>query len=235
VAVDYFHFLVVSGPHPAVDDFVHRIALVVTRRVAGVNLEQTVPFSIESLFAMGRIKEDLPGEPFDMTRWRIVRRGPLAEVRYRFHTRSLQLHPLLRRLSKHVPRLTFALVTRCLDDNDFGAFTIRGGTQRGKWLGDDWRTPFYERVAREYKIPLSEVYEDQDIQDVGEWRMTDAAVQIATGTKRRYEWRGGRVYRDFEDERATAMLELAQAMKKMATDGDKARARAAARKRRRSS
>jgi hypothetical protein len=216
VAVDYFHFLVVSGPRPAVDDFVHRIALVVTRRVAGVSGRQTVPFSFESLYAMARMKkDDQPGDPLDMTRWGVVQRGRSAEVRYRFHTRNAELHPLLKRLSKHVPRLTFALVSRCLDDNDFGAFTIRKGKQRGDRLGDDWRTPFYERAARQYNMTLDEVYEDDDVEAVAEWWMTDAAVQIATGTNHRYDWRSGRVYRDLEDERANAMRELVQAMSEM--------------------
>jgi hypothetical protein len=56
-------------------------------------------------------------------------------------------------------------------------------------------------------MTLDEVYEDDDIEAVAEWWMTDAAVQIATGTKRRHEWRRERVYRDLEDEGVTAMLD----------------------------
>lgn len=233
MAVDFFHFLVVSGPRADVVDFAHRIALVVTRRVAGVNVRLTVPFSFESLYAMARMKEDdeRPGEPFDMTRWGIVRRGAHAEVRYRFHTRNLELAPLLKPLSKRVPRLTFALVTRCLDDNDFGAYTIRSGKQRGNWLGDEWRAPFYERVARERGIALEEVYEDDDLEATAEWWMTDAAVQIATGTDRRYDWRSGRVYRDFENERADAMLEFARAIRTVDEEDNRDRTKAAARRR----
>jgi hypothetical protein len=37
-------------------------------------------------------------------------------------------------------------------------------------------------------------------------------MQLATGTSRTYSWSSGRAYRDFEDERASAMLELAKAM-----------------------
>ena len=40
-------------------------------------------------------------------------------------------------------------------------------------------------------------------------------MQLATGTTRRYDWAGGRVYRDLDDERAGMMMELAQAMKKL--------------------
>ena len=66
------------------------------------------------------------GEAFDLMRWRTVSSGQSSEVRYRFHTRSVEVHPLLKRLSEKTPRLSFALVTHCLDDNDFGRFAIRG-------------------------------------------------------------------------------------------------------------
>src|SRR6187401_1599526 len=127
MAVDYYHYLLVSAGHAAVREFVHRIALVVDRRVAGTNSRQIVPFSFESLYAMAAIRGDGPGEAFDMSRWRVVRRGRSSEVRYRFHTRSVELHPLLKRLSKKAPRLSFALVTHCFDDSDFGQFAIRNG------------------------------------------------------------------------------------------------------------
>ena len=83
-------------------------------------------------------------------------------------------------------------------------------------------------------MTLDEVYEDDDVEAVAEWWMTDAAVQIATGTNRRYDWRSGRVYRDLEDERATAMLELAQAMSEMEKEEKQERARATAPRRQRS-
>ena len=67
MAVEYFHYLVVTGPPPAVKDFVHRIALVVTRRVAGATLRTMVAFSFESMYAIARTKDDPPGEPLDMT------------------------------------------------------------------------------------------------------------------------------------------------------------------------
>lgn len=218
MAVDYFHYLVVTGARGPVDDFVHRIALVVDRRVAGESVRQTVPFSFESAYAMARINGEDPGEAFDMTRWPVVQRGRLAQVRYRFHTRSVEMHPLLSRLSKATPRLTFALVTHCLDDNDFGFFTIRNGKRRGKWLGDAWRTPFYERAAKQYNLTLDDLYDDDIVTSIAESWMRDAAMQLATRTPRRYVWTGGRVYRDLFEERASFMLELARAVKKTEAD-----------------
>ena len=56
-------------------------------------------------------------------------------------------------------------------------------------------------------MTLEEVYEDDEMEWIAESWMMEAAVQIATGTDRRHEWSGGRVYRDLDDERGNAMLE----------------------------
>ncbi len=60
LAVEYFHHLIVTGPPTAVGDFVYRAALVAHRRVAGKCLRQTVPFSFESMYAMGKLTGDVP-------------------------------------------------------------------------------------------------------------------------------------------------------------------------------
>ena len=90
-----------------------------------------------------------------------------------------------------VPDVRIALVTRCLDDADFGAYAFEKGGMKGKWLGDDWRTPFWERAARELKMTLDEAYEDDDAKMRAESLMTDEAMRIATGDDRRYDWSGG--------------------------------------------
>jgi hypothetical protein len=215
LAVDFHHFLVVSGSRAAIGDFVRRIALVVDRRVAGRSERQTVPFSFQSLWAMTRAKGEIPYDAYDMKRWPVLRRGRDAEVRYSFHTRNLELPPLLKKLSRVTPKLTFGLATICLDDSDFGAYTIRNGRVRGDWLGGDWREPFWERAARKFEIPLDESYDDPAVESTAEGWMRDAAIQIATSSKRIYRWNGGIVYRDFEDERASAMYELAVAMNQL--------------------
>ena len=220
MAVDYYHFLVVSGPRPAVTDFVHRIALGIDRRVAGKTVRQEVPFSFESMYAIAKIKGDHPGEAFDMKRWPIASSGRAAEVRYSFHTRSVELHPLLKRLSKATPRLAYALVTLCLDDSDFGHYTIKKGSLRGKWLGEEWRMPFYERVAHRNKVTLEDVYDDAALTAEAESEMRGAAMQIATGSERRYRWTGGQVYRDLWDERANMMEEFARAIAKVDSEDD---------------
>ena len=197
-------------------------------------MQQTVPFSFESLYAIGHITrdEDYRGEPFDLTRWAVVERGGTAEVRYRLHTRSVELHPLLKRLSKEVPLLTFALVTQCMDDGDFAPFTIRGGRMRGGWLGDEWREPFWERAATAFNMPVDETWEDPETEAIAERWMRDAALQIAMGSDRVYGWSGGPLYRDLEDERANVMLEFARALKTV-DEEERKPARSSRRKRRR--
>jgi hypothetical protein len=213
MAVDYYHHLVVTGPRAGVADFAHRIAMVRTRRVAGVTTREASPFSFASLYAMANLKEEVPADPYDMVRWPVVRRGRgAAEVRYRFHTRSLEVHPLVRRLSRKVPRLTFALVTICLDDSDVAPFRIRNGRQQGGWLGGEWREPFWQRAAEARGLPLDEAYEDEGVEALAERWMLDEAVRMATRTTRRYRWDGGRVYRDLDDEREAFMRDLARAV-----------------------
>jgi hypothetical protein len=189
--------------------------MTVTRRIAGVTTREVAPFSFQSLFAISRLKGDVPEDPYDMSRWSLVRRGRTAYVRYRFHTRSLEMQDLLKKLTRAVPDVSIALVTHCLDDGDFGAFTIAKGRSTGGWLGDDWRTPFWERAARALGMTLEEAYEDDDAEMRAESLMRDEAVRMATGTDRRFDWSGGRVYRDLWDERATFMRDLAAEMKRM--------------------
>ena len=112
-----------------------------------------------------------------------------------------------------VPDVRIALVTHCLDDGDFGAYAFEKGGMKGTWLGDDWRTPFWERAARELKMTLDEAYEDDDAKMRAESLMTDEAMRIATGDDRRYDWSGGLVSRDLWNERAAMMRDLATAMK----------------------
>jgi hypothetical protein len=215
LAVDYYHYLVVSGSRKAVASFVDRIALVVTRRVAGVTRREVAPFSFQSLHALTKQKGEVPCDPFDMTRWPIVRRGRAAYVRYCFHTRSLEMDGPLKKLTRAVPDVTIAIVTHCLDDGDFGAYRFHNGTRKGKWMGDDWRLPFWERTARHLKMTLDEAYEDDFAEMWAEGLMTDEAMRIATGSTRSYDWSGGRVYRDLWDERANMMEDLATVIKEV--------------------
>ncbi|MEX1127089.1 MAG: hypothetical protein WEB50_00845, partial [Vicinamibacterales bacterium] len=162
-----------------------------------------------------RQKGEPPCDPYDMVRWPIVRQARAAHVRYRFHTRSLEMQGPLKKLSRALPDVRIAMVTHCLDDNDFGAYTFHKGRMKGKWLGGDWRTPFWERTARELGIDLDEAYEDDAAEQRADSLMTDAAMRIATGVDRAYDWSGGRVYRDLSDERAAMMQDLAKVLTEM--------------------
>ena len=173
------------------------------------------PFSFQSLYALTHQKDNIPCDPYDMVRWPIVQRGRTAYVRYRFHTRSLEMLDPLKKLSRALPDLRFALVTHCLDDGDFGAYTFQKGKRKGKWLGGNWRTPFWERTARELGMQLDEAYEDDNAEMRAESLMADDAMRIATGIDRSYDWSGGRVYRDLWDEREAMMGDLAKALKEL--------------------
>ena len=139
-------------------------------------------------------------------------------MRYRFHTRNMELEPLIKKLSRAERKLTFSLVTHCLDDGDFGAFSFTAGKQRGKWLGDAWREPFWQQTAERLKITVDDAYEDEYAETVAENLMRDEAMKIATGFDRTYDWAGERVYRDLFDEQAEAMHNIALALTEVKDD-----------------
>ena len=117
--------------------------------------------------------------------------------------------------------MTFALVTLALDDSDFGAFTISKGKVRGRWLGGKWREQFWERTSKEMKMPLDECYEDPQAEWRAESCMCDAAMEIATGSPRRYDWSGGESSRRYEDERDEFIAELARQVNAMVSSKSK--------------
>ena len=214
MAVDYHHYLVVTGPSAAVSAFARRIALVATRRVAGVARQTTVPFSFESLYALARMGRDAPCDPYGIRRWRIPARQGAAAVRYRFHTRNLEMPALLRKLSRATPQLRFALVTHCLDDSSFGAWTFVKGRRRGGWLNEEWHESFWKRAAEEYGLDLDAAYEEPAAEETAEDMMLDDAVRRATGTPRQYDWYSGRVYRPLAEEREKQIAELRAEMER---------------------
>lgn len=130
-----------------------------------------------------------------MVRWPVSVTGHQAEVRYRLRTKGIELHPLLKAASRAFPHVTFALVSQSLQGNAFGAFTIRDGKLRGGWLGDEWRQPFWERAASEYNVALEDVFDDPALAAAAETWMIHAAMTLATGARREYDWSGGRRYR----------------------------------------
>ena len=69
-------------------------------------------------------------------------------------------------------------------------------------------------ARRALGMTLEKAYQDDDAEMRAESLMRDEAVRIATGTDRRFDWSGGRVYRDLLDERATFMRDLAAEMKR---------------------
>ncbi len=180
---------------------------------------EVAPFSFHSLYSLARWKDTPPHDPYDMSRWRIVRRGRTASVRYSFHTRSLPIDDLVQGLSRAVPDVAIALVTHCLDDSSFGAFRFVKGRRKVCGFDEEWGTPFWERAAREGGMSLDDAYDDDEAERRAEELMLDEAMRIASGVQRRRNWSGGRVYRDLEDERANFFRDLAAAEKGM-DDGE---------------
>ena len=83
--------------------------------------------------------------------------GERAEVRYKLHTRNLQLIDFLRPLARALPRLTFTLTTLCVDDSSIESYRLRGRREQ-KWGLPGRRFDFHwERARKKFKLAGYEV------------------------------------------------------------------------------
>ena len=135
MAVDYLNQLLVEGSPADVRSFRRDMWREFPRTVGRKTWTEVVPFSFESLYALApdarRIFQEPPCDPFDLSVWPIRRVAPgMAEVRYRFHTRNLEVQDLLQALSKALPAMVFTLSTLCLDAGEIDAYRLRAGKSR---------------------------------------------------------------------------------------------------------
>ena len=131
-----------------------------------------------------------------------------SEVRYQFETRSVDLAPALRRLSRKLRRLTFRLVTLCLDDGDVQTWEIRAGAARERRISDRRRAFHWDAARRKFGLSSDEAYADDDATRVAEDRMCAEALgswEKRAGRSRRLNWSGRPVFLTLDHERTSAI------------------------------
>ena len=129
MAVDYFHRLLVAGTTDDVRAFRRRMYREYPRTVGGKSWNEVVPFCFEALYELApaarRVEPEVPCDPYELSAWPLRRiRARLAEVRYQFQTRNLEMDGLLRALSRALPSLTFTLTTLCLDTSSVESMPV---------------------------------------------------------------------------------------------------------------
>lgn len=219
MAIDFLHRILVTGRADRVRDFRRRIYRDDVRTVAGTTWTEIVPFSFAALYEIAprarRIDAEVPCEPYDLSAWPVRRIGPrAAEVRYQFHTRNLEMAPLIRALARAVPDLTFTLATLCLDDSSIASYQFEAGRQRQWTVPERVREAHWDRARRKFKLSGDDVYEDDEAELWAEEAIMTEALQHwqprarGTARPRRYQWWNSPPLRRLEDERQLARAAL---------------------------
>lgn len=220
MAVDYWHRLVIHGPHETVDRFRLQLRRTVSRSEANQSWRETVPFSFQQRYdlapAATRIHTTIPWDPFDISVWPL-RRLPeeLAEVRYQFHTRSLEMWPFVRLLSRKFPTLIFRLVTHCLDDGEVESYRIVSGRLRNWIVPERIEDVSWEHASQKFDLVGDDLYESDEATFFAEEAIREAALDHWSddpGPPRcgPRKWWNRPVLRDFRTEQAFAIAEFSR-------------------------
>jgi hypothetical protein len=214
MAVNFFNRLIVSGPHVNVRDFGARAERTYERTVGDESWLEHEPLSFTALETITPLfpGEDRFWDPYEICVWPMKRVSVRhAEIRYQFETRGIDLSPALKRLSRKLPRLTFRLMTLCLDDGDVETWEIRAGKMRFRRVSDRRREFHWDAARRKFRLEGEDVYEDDDATQFTEFRMCDEALgswEKRGGKPRRLNWDRGQVFKTLDDERLIAIAAL---------------------------
>jgi hypothetical protein len=231
MAVDFWHRLLVIGPHADVRAFQRRIWREYPRTVARKTWTEIVPFSFESLYELApaarAVAAEPPCDPYDLSVWPLRRAGAGSEVRYQFHTRNLEMQDLLRVLSRACPTLTFTLATLCLDDGDIYAHQLRAGAVK-RWGVPRRRFDQLRKRARA-KFKVVDGGDNDALNEADDWVEMELFQEALfhwheDPPRRPLQWWNQMTFRGIDEERDLFMAEL------MHQDAERRRRRAKRRK-----
>jgi hypothetical protein len=222
MAVDYWHRLVITGPHGTVALLRRQLRRRARRSPPGYHpWRETIPFSFERLYQVApaavRVEPYMPSDPLDQSAWPI-RRLPAggAEARYQLHTRNIELLLFVRLLSRKFPALAFCLVTFCLDDCEVASYRVSGGRVR-KWIPpQSRRDAHWERARQRFGLAGDDVYDDDVATGSAEGGMLEEALDHwepapdgpRPSRKRARNWSNRPVSRDFMTEKYITLAEV---------------------------
>lgn len=223
MAVDGWHRLVVRGPRNSVRELRQQLSLKVRRTAPGLEpWDEVVPFSFERLYQLApksaRLGRYPPIDPYYISVWPI--RGlpdGQAETRYQMHTRSLELLPFVRALSKAFPELEFQLVSD-FDGVEFLSYLVRGGRVQ-KWvLPDEAKDAIWEQVRQKLGLKKEKMYENLDAYDYAEELMREEALdhwdrERGIVRRRPREWWNRPAAHDLEEARLILLAQFQEAAK----------------------
>lgn len=239
MAVDYIHRLIVRGSRKDVLGFRREIYRSHRRKIGRKSWTEMVPFSFEALYEIApnvrRIEPEIPYDPYDLSAWpiRLIGRTQ-AEIRYQFHTRNLEMADLIRILARARPRLTFTLLTFCLDDSSIELFRFANGRKK-RWEYPEKRREFHwDRARAKFGLAGEEVYDDEAAEHWAEEEMLHEALshwekgsdKTRAGRERRYDWWNRSPVRDLMTEKELFVLRVEEKLKSKALPRKAKRGRA---------
>ena len=223
MAVDYLHRLLITGRHEAVRRLVQALYREYPRTVAGQTWTEIVPVSFDALYELApnavRVEREVPCDPYELAAWPVRKRTTVeSEARYQFQTRNLEMAALVRVLARKQPRLTFTLVTLCLDDSSIESHEFTSSSSRRWTLPQRRRAFHWERARRKFKLTGDDVYDDDVAEGWAEEQMMAEALDHwrqrggRSARKRRYGWWNQARLRDLATERMLALHAVADLM-----------------------
>lgn len=213
MAVDFWHRILVSGPHADVRAFQRRIWREYPRTIARTTWTEIVPFSFEALYELAPaawvVATEQPCDPYDLSVWHLRRAGAGSEVRYQFHTRNLEMQDLLRALSRACPTLTFTLATLCLDDGDIYAHQLRAGAVKRWGVPRRRFDQLRKRAQAKFKVEGDDLFTGPAA-DWVEMELFEEALfhWHKDPPRRRLQWWNQMTFRDIDEERDLFIAEM---------------------------
>jgi hypothetical protein len=215
MASDFFHRLIVIGGDSALCAFRRRAERTYRRASAGQEWPEHIPLSFVALHELTPIvaSDEVPLDPLDIRAWPPVRVSPRrSELRYQFQTRNMVADPVIRRVARKFPSLTFRLMTFYLDVGEFETWQVRGRKVARRELSAARRDAHWRAGSRKFKQPVDDLYDDDD---ACQWVEERIGVELLDswdrpGARRRRNWWNAPKFHALEDERTIALAAMSQ-------------------------
>lgn len=194
MAVDYIHRLVLTGKSADVRQFAADMRRTMRHGPVGrvKAWREYVPLCFDAMWercpSLRRVHDVPPFNPYELAVWPLEHlRDGRDRKRYRFHTRSMDVFPVFRIVSRYYPRLAFVIATLCLDGGEFEGFFFHEGRMRRWTMSDSRQDVYWGRAAKKIGWTGEIRYDNDELQFLAEdgmWEETlrhwDRAVDAVT-------------------------------------------------------
>lgn len=199
MAAGFTHRIIIEGPTPGLRGLKASLARTVRRKTRRKAWVERVPFSFKAAYELTGMRGEVPPDPYELCGFPIRTVGPsLGELRYTFMTRDVEVKPIIARLSRVHPSLTFRLGSM-VDGGDVSVYLVRRGRVRKRVVPDSVREQHYKRLEAELGQRLHEVDGHDGLLLATDYALFEEGMNIwndvapRTGSFEHQSWCGRRV------------------------------------------